>query len=260
MKFNALTLAVASAWMWQQAEAQTPPGTQPATGNNLGVTYNGTAKILPGLLLPPASLRNEPTVSLNRTVSGTYMVMLVDLSIAAANTTSNSTVGPLAPGLRCGGTTRLHWLQTGLVQSANGTFVSNGTAPLAVYGGPGPPATAPSPNVYTFYLFSQPANFTLPAWDAGRDIYAASAADRRNFSVTAISDVVGAPVAANYLQSQNPAAVNNSAAAQACPANGTTSATPSATPASFTGSAGKAVEVGGWVIMAGVFAGAAFAF
>ena len=132
---------------------------------------------------------------------------------------------------------------------------------------PNPPATNPSPNVYTFYLFSQPANFTLPAWDAGRDLYAASASARLNFSVTAIADVVGAPIAANYLQSQNVNGKNTSAANATCSSNatttsvnGTTSATASATVSPYTGSAGKAMEVGGWLVMAGLFAGVAFGF
>ncbi|KAK3111968.1 hypothetical protein LTR53_012242 [Teratosphaeriaceae sp. CCFEE 6253] len=256
MKLTITSLLAAAAWSWTQAQAQTPPGTQPATGSHLGVVYNGTTSISPGLLLPPASLRNEPTISLNRTVTGTHMVMLVDLSIGAASVASslNGSTGPLVPGLRCGGTTRLHWLQTNLVQTANGSFASDGTAALSLYGGPNPPATLPSPNVYTFYLFPQPANFTLPAWDAGRDLYASSSSARFNFSVTAIAAAVGPPVAANYVQSQNPAGVNSSAANASCPAG---SAAPSAA-VPYTGAAGKAVEVGFWMVLAGAFAGLAF--
>jgi len=59
------------------------------------------------------------------------------------------------------------------------------------------------PHTFTFYLFPQPDNFALPAWDAGRNYTALGAPDRLNFSVTAISDIVGAPVAANYYRTYN---------------------------------------------------------
>jgi hypothetical protein len=42
------------------------------------------------------------------------------------------------------------------------------------------------PHTFTFYLFPQPDNFALPAWDAGR-----------NYTV------VGAPIAANYYRTYN---------------------------------------------------------
>lgn len=59
------------------------------------------------------------------------------------------------------------------------------------------------PHTFTFYLFPQPDGFELPAWDAGRNYTALGAPDRLNFSVTAISEVVGAPIAANYYRTYN---------------------------------------------------------
>lgn len=59
------------------------------------------------------------------------------------------------------------------------------------------------PHTFTFYLFPQPDGFELPALDAGRNYTALGAPDRLNFSVTAISDVVGAPIAANYYRTYN---------------------------------------------------------
>jgi len=59
------------------------------------------------------------------------------------------------------------------------------------------------PHTFTFYLFPQPDDFALPAWDAGRNLTALGAPDRLNFSVSAIADVVGAPVAANYYRTYN---------------------------------------------------------
>lgn len=61
------------------------------------------------------------------------MIMLVDLSIPPIDINTTGTNGVLAPGLEPGRTTRLHWLQTGLSQTANGTFIGS-TAPIADYG------------------------------------------------------------------------------------------------------------------------------
>lgn len=59
------------------------------------------------------------------------------------------------------------------------------------------------PHTFTFYLFPQPDGFELPAWDAGRNYTVLGAPDRLNFSVAAISDVVGAPIAATYYRTYN---------------------------------------------------------
>ena len=79
------------------------------------------------------------------------------------------------------------------------------------------------PHTYTFYLFPQPSNFSLPAWDAGRTYDPISVYARMNFSVKAIADVIGSPIAANYFRVQNP---NNNATGTAsngsCPSNSTT--------------------------------------
>jgi hypothetical protein len=92
------------------------------------------------------------------------------------------------------------------------------------------------PHTYTFYLFHQPSDFTLPAWDSGRDLYAAAASARMNFSVQAIANQVGAPVASSYIRVQN--AKNNAtgtASNGTCPANGTTAGAGSTAP--YTGGA-----------------------
>lgn len=82
-------------------------------------------------------------------------------------------------------------------------------------------------HTYTFYLFKQPANFTLPAYDAGRDYNPISVYARMNFSVEAVANVAGAPVAANYIRVQNP---NNNATGTA--PNTTSTASASATTSS----------------------------
>ena len=139
----------------------------------------------------------------------------------------NGTSLPLAQGLQTCRTTRLHWLQTGLTQAENRTFVvEDGTPALAPYGTHDPstssyttltriqmlmqfgsggsnPTLNDIPHTFAFYLFPQPDGFALPAWDAGRNYTALGAPDRLNFSVSAIADVVGAPVAANYYRTYN---------------------------------------------------------
>jgi phosphatidylethanolamine-binding protein len=109
------------------------------------------------------------------------------------------------------------------------------------------------PHTYTFYLFDQPANFSLPVWDAGRDYFDARSMDRMNFSVHALADVAGAPIAANYIRVQNPG--NNATGTlvpNTCPSsNGTsgsngssTVAPPGATtgPVPFDGAAVRGVQ------------------
>lgn len=59
------------------------------------------------------------------------MIAFVDLSISGGN--FNGTSMPLAQGLEECRTTRLHWLQTGLSQQSNGSFVSSAPA-LGQYG------------------------------------------------------------------------------------------------------------------------------
>jgi hypothetical protein len=91
-------------------------------------------------------------------------------------------------------------------------------------------------HTYTFYLFNQPANFSLPAWDTGRVYNPISASTRMNFSVSAVADVAGAPVAANYMRIQNPknnatgTASNGTCPAPVTTTNGTPASTSSVVP------------------------------
>ena len=117
------------------------------------------------------------------------------------------------------------------------------------------------PHTFTFYLFAQPDDFALPAWDAGRNLTALGAPDRLNFSVSAIADVVGAPVAANYYRTYNRSnTATGSFSNGTCPSflagnnatgggsgdfggNGTTPP-----PAEFTGLAGKVESGAGYLL------------
>ena len=146
---TSLTLLLQTAYL---INAQTPPNSQPSTEGNLIVTYNGTSAVERDTLLFPDRTRypvkqtkrhsllissievsTRPTVSLAQRVSGKHMVVFTDLSISGGR--YNGTSLPLAQGLQTCRTTRLHWLQTGLTQAENGTFVVEGATPaLAPYG------------------------------------------------------------------------------------------------------------------------------
>jgi len=114
------------------------------------------------------------------------------------------------------------------------------------------------PHTFTFYLFPQPDDFALPAWDSGRNLTALGAPDRLNFSVSAIADVVGAPVAANYYRTYNRSnTATGSFSNGTCPVflaggvagNGSTGGNGTAPPpAEFTGLSGRVEGGGGWLL------------
>ncbi|CAJ2514106.1 Uu.00g022250.m01.CDS01 [Anthostomella pinea] len=172
---------------------QTPPGISPAASKNLGVRYNDLT-LSANQLLPESTIPGTPTVSLDQSLTGTYMVMLVDQSIPQSSITST---GPQVQGLQPCRTTRLHWLQTSLSQTSSGTFVSNSSA-IAEYGSP-LPGLDDIAHTYVFWLFPQPANFTLPPWDAGRVYNPIEVYARMNFSTNVIAQEVGAPIAASLV-------------------------------------------------------------
>ena len=117
------------------------------------------------------------------------------------------------------------------------------------------------PHTFTIYLFPQPDDFALPAWDAGRNLTALGAPDRLNFSVSAIADVVGAPVAANYYRTYNrsntatgsfgngtcPSFLAEGVAGNGSAAGGSGNGTVPP-PAEFTGLAGKLESSAGYLL------------
>lgn len=85
------------------------------------------------MLTSCAEVSTRPTISVDSRVEGKHMVVFTDLSISGGR--YNGTSLPLAQGLQACRTTRLHWLQTGLTQAENGTFVvEDGTPAVAPYG------------------------------------------------------------------------------------------------------------------------------
>lgn len=177
---------------------------------------------------------NKPFIDANINYGGTYLALLVDQSISTASFPSNETAS-LVPGLGPDRTTRLHWWASNVTQTSEGAFI-NRSAPIADYGGPMPPLNDIA-HTYVLYLFGQPANFSLPAEFLEGYFNPISADTRLNFSVSAVAEWVGAPLAANYFRVQNPNNTNSTSTS----GSGNVS-TPSATPSVYTGSAAKASQ------------------
>lgn len=141
----------------------------------------------------------------------------------------------------------LHWLATNLTHSANSSVLTVPAGAPVPYLQPSPPV-GDSPHSYTFLLFEEPANFSIPA------SYGDLAANRVNFNVSKfVADTgLGAPLAGNWITVQNltgSATTTFPAARPTATSNATTSASASS-PAVFTGKAGG-MQVGG-VFWAGV--------
>jgi phosphatidylethanolamine-binding protein (PEBP) family uncharacterized protein len=142
----------------------------------------------------------------------------------------------------------LHWLVTNVTignrnSSSGGTPLSIPTG-FAPYLQPSPPV-GDVPHAYTFIVFPQPDNFSIPAQ------YADVANNRVGFNTSQfVKDAgLGAPLAANYIQVQN---LTGAATTTYPPARPTaTGARNSSAPAAFPGAA-QSVMVGGVTFWAGV--------
>jgi hypothetical protein len=103
--------------------------------------------------------------------------------------------------------TLLHWFQpdvTGVVNGINSTTLTlPTTGPGAPYLQPSPPP-GDAPHRYTFFLFEQPIDFTVPAAFASVDPPETSN-DRVGFNLNAFIAAanLSAPLAANYMLVQN---------------------------------------------------------
>ena len=177
-----------------------------------------------------------------------FTLFLIDLSIASARIDASKLSPaqlPLAPGITANRTTRLHFAQTGLSFSTNGTLV-NSTEPVAYYNGPAPPA-GDIAHDYVFYLFEQPKELPGPPQDSPFNAKNVNANpnNRQSFDVQkfATEEGIGNLIAANYFQVWNSSGTasstgSNSAGGSASPTTGTPTGT--SPPAStFTGAAPK---------------------
>ena len=127
------SLAFAALALAAQASCQTPPGSLPTTGNTLAVDFpvgrNGYVE--PNELLNQGVVANQPGISTHRSLTGTYMILMMDLSILDELT--GKPAKQLVPGLQTNRTTFCHWLQTGLHQERNGMLASTNASALAPY-------------------------------------------------------------------------------------------------------------------------------
>lgn len=208
-----------------RAFSQTPQGTHPSTNKTLPVTYVST-QVTPGVELPLtckflASLlysidiltfltvaKNFPAITYPSSTNQTYQLLMLDLSISTATLNTSKLVPgiqlPLAAGISVGRTTRLHYWQTGLTFSPNGTLV-NTTSPIAFYQPPAPPA-GDIAHTYVFYLFEQKDGFAPPP--AGNPFSAALVnvgSNRMSFDLNHLAGEkgIGPLVGANYFVAQN---------------------------------------------------------
>lgn len=131
----------------------------------------------------------------------TYILTMVDLSLPFFALPPTTDFASLVPGVGPNRTTRLHWFEYDVTASGRFGALVNRSLPIAEYEGPQPPA-GDIPHDYVVYLFKQPAGYKAPvdkrAYYADETSFA-----RMNFSVQALVDEVGVPVAANYFRVQH---------------------------------------------------------
>ncbi|KAI4237668.1 MAG: hypothetical protein LQ349_001672 [Xanthoria aureola] len=236
------------------ASSQTPPGSTPATNNQISVQY-GSTPVTPGIMLEKTQTSSIPTFNyIPSSPDQFYTLLLIDLSIPASNTDPSKLAPeqlPLAPGITPNRTTRLHFWQAGLAFAPNGSLL-NTTQPVAPYKGPMPPA-GDIPHDYVFYLFQQESGFAPPPANSpfNANNVDKSPINRSSFNVQrfAEGEGVGDLVAANYIMVQTPASGGGSSGGGGGGGMSNGTAGPSATattggmapasPSPFTGSAGK---------------------
>lgn len=182
LSFGALLAATAS--------AQTAPGFPIQASAQLGVAYGNNTVSPPGERIPRGETAQPPSISTPVWSSGSSgpqqgVLLMVDLDVPRNNTRVQL----------------LHWLATNVTLSAvSGTnqtalTVPNGPVP---YVQPSPPV-GDVPHSYTFVLFAQPANFSIPAQ------YSNLTANRVFFNTSKfVSDAgLGPALAGNYITVQN---------------------------------------------------------
>ncbi|KAF2500319.1 PEBP-like protein [Lophium mytilinum] len=214
--------------------AQTPPGFVPSVKQSLNITYDTNNVSPPGELIPRGDTANPPSISTpvyqNASSGGRSIIFLIDRDVPR----NGSRV------------TLLHWLVPNVTVSSGGGLTLDIPVPQegetggAPYLQPSPPV-GDSPHTYTFLLFPQPDNFTIPSEFASINPPADSSA-RIGFNISSFAKAAGlmAPLAANYMQVQNLTGVTGVAttfppvAATSTPTSSESTAT---APATYTGAA-----------------------
>ncbi|KAH4058790.1 hypothetical protein HBH50_231350 [Parastagonospora nodorum] len=219
------------------AGAQSAPGFPVSASQQLTVKYGNNTVSPPGELIPRGETASPPSISSPVWYAGERgaspgLLLMVDIDVPR-----NGTRVPL-----------LHWMATNVTSQGSSGALDVPNSPVP-YLQPSPPV-GDVPHAYTFIVFPQPANFTVPAK------YLALAQNqslRVGFNTSAFIAEVGLKqaIAANYITVQN---LTGTAATTFPPARPTQS--PSATPskpAQFTGTAPLSM-VGGATMWAGLAA------
>ncbi|EPE02960.1 phosphatidylethanolamine-binding protein pebp [Ophiostoma piceae UAMH 11346] len=228
----ALVLAAAASLV----SASTPPGFEPVVSNTLVVQFGNT--LVNGQVVQKNLTTSQPQIGTTRRLNGTsFAVIMVDLNIPTNVVGQTSTL--------------LHWMQTGLTQTAQSTlavnssassinstaesvfFLRNATqAPAASYIGPSPPARIPLSHTYAQFLVDTSGMSTQ---STAMTTLMSAAMTRQNFSVQQVLQRAGLSnkiVAANFFNVTNPGPVQVGSST----GNTTASSSSSSSPSSATSS------------------------
>ncbi|CAO2656446.1 Nn.00g052490.m01.CDS01 [Neocucurbitaria sp. VM-36] len=214
------------------AIAETAPGFPIQASQQLSVAYGNNTVSPPGERIPRGETAQTPTISYASSNTPQLGVLLmVDLDVPRNNTRVQL----------------LHWLATSIPLTPNTPLTIPYPAPVP-YLQPSPPV-GDVPHAYTFVLFAQPANFSIPAQ------YANLTNNRVGFNTSAFVESAGlasgSVLAGNWITVQN---LSASATASYAPARPTATMNASSTPVQpFPGGA-EAVRVGGAAVWAGLVA------
>ncbi|KAF1920409.1 phosphatidylethanolamine-binding protein [Ampelomyces quisqualis] len=218
--------------------AQSAPGFPVSASTPLTVVYGNNTVSPPGELIPRGETAQPPRIS-PRTWAGdengarSAVLLMVDLDVPR-----NGTRVQL-----------LHWLATDVTRA---TANSSSESALLISSAPVPylqpsPPVGDVPHSYTFILFAQPANFSIPAQ------YAELAQNRVGFNTSQFLKDAGvaesSALGANYIRVQN---LTGTPTTTYPPARPTQSAAQnSSAPSAFPG-AGQPLQVGGSALWAGL--------
>ncbi|THV69654.1 hypothetical protein D6D28_05733 [Aureobasidium pullulans] len=215
MKTSQFLLGVAAAAGVQLISAATPAGSSPQVPNTLGLVFANNV-VQPGELIaqsvvdaaqpsvyaPNPRNRNRGLKKHKPKKDQTYLFTLVDLNLPYFALPNTTDFASLVPGIGPNRTTRLHWFEYNVHAIPPHQQLQNFSAPLADYQGPMPPQGDEAHN-YVLYLFEQPEGWKPEVGAMQRYNNASDSFARMNFSVEALSEQVGRPIAANYFLTEN---------------------------------------------------------
>ncbi|KAH0370277.1 PEBP-like protein, partial [Aureobasidium melanogenum] len=213
MKPSQVLLAVAAVGV-NVASAATPPGSTPQVANTLGIQF-GKNNVQPGemidqvvadagqptLYFPSPKLSNRNLAKHPSPKDKTYIFTMVDLDLPFFALPNTTDFASLVPGIGPNRTTRLHWFEYNVHAVPPHLELKNFSTPIAEYEGPQPPQ-GDEPHNYVIYLFEQPEGYK-PDLAAQKAYLNETSLARMNFSVKALEEQVGKPIAANYFLVQN---------------------------------------------------------